>query len=429
MLVPGPEISYIACMKRREFARLLPWMSITGLLPRQLAAAPAGATAAGDDRLYWLNLLTKISGPVIEHLSRGELRQKMPLERPAGYSKNVQQVTYLEALGRTLAGISAWLSLPADESAEGRLRAQFAAQARAAIVHTVNPASPDYTDFDAKTESQLLVDGAFLVQGIMRAPQQLWVPLSAAEKQQVITALKKLSWIQPGANNWMLFAAIIETFFLWAGEQWNQQKIDDALTKHKEWYKGDGWYGDGAVFHFDYYNGYVIQPMMLDILAVLKEKNIASAISYELALQRTQRFAAIQERLISPEGTYPPIGRSIVYRIGAFQPLAQMAWKQLLPSQVSPAQVRCAMTAILKKQFEAPGTFSAEGWLQLGFCGHQPEAADTYISTGSLYLCTLGFLPLGLPAEDVFWTAPPQDWSSKKAWSGQTYPEDHAVRF
>ena len=419
-------------MERREFSKLLPLAGIAGLLPRQLKAGQGSSTTTtdiSDERTYWLNLLTRIAGPVLQNMSKGLLKKQMPLEIPKGYTKNVQQVTYLEALGRTIAGVSAWLSLPADETIEGRLRAQYAAMARSSIEHITAPSSPDYTDFDAKTESQLLVDAAFLVQGIMRAPQQLWQPLPAGSKQKLITALKKLSWIKPGANNWLLFAAIIETFFMWAGEQWDQQKIEEAINRHKEWYKGDGWYGDGAVFHFDYYNGYVIQPMMLDILSVLEKKNITSAVSYELALQRIQRFAAIQERLISPEGTYPPIGRSIVYRAGAFQPLAQMAWQERLPETISPAQVRGAMTAVLKKQFEAAGTFSKEGWLQLGFCGHQPEAADTYISTGSMYLCTLGFLPLGLPEKAPFWAAAPQDWSSKKAWSGQSYPADHAVSF
>ena len=44
------------------------------------------------------------------------------------------------------------------------------------------------------------------------------------------------------------------------------------------------------------------------------------------------------------------------------------------------------------------------GWLQLGAVGHQPLQAEGYISTGSLYLCAVGLLHLGLPADDPFWT-------------------------
>jgi hypothetical protein len=75
------------------------------------------------------------------------------------------------------------------------------------------------------------------------------------------------------------------------------------------------------------------------------------------------------------------------------------------------------------------GTFDKNGWLQLGFVGHQPQMADQYTSTGSLYLCTVGFLALGLPADDKFWTDTAADWTSKKAWSGQLFKKDYKVSY
>ena len=76
---------------------------------------------------------------------------------------------------------------------------------------------------------------------------------------------------------------------------------------------------------------------------------------------------------------------------------------------------------------EAPETFDANGWLQIGFCGHQPALGEDYISTGSLYLCSAGLLPLGLPPEDEFWSAPAERWTSQKIWSGGNAPADHAI--
>jgi hypothetical protein len=75
----------------------------------------------------------------------------------------------------------------------------------------------------------------------------------------------------------------------------------------------------------------------------------------------------------------------------------------------------------------APNTFDKNKWLTIGFSGHQPSVGETYISTGSLYLCTTGLLPLGLPASDPFWSAPSQDWTAKKAWSGSDFKADHAL--
>jgi hypothetical protein len=65
--------------------------------------------------------------------------------------------------------------------------------------------------------------------------------------------------------------------------------------------------------------------------------------------------------------------------------------------------------------------------LRIGFCGHQPGVGETYISTGSLYLCSVAFLPLGLDAQSPFWSSPPQPWTSVKAWNGQAFPIDHAI--
>jgi hypothetical protein len=66
----------------------------------------------------------------------------------------------------------------------------------------------------------------------------------------------------------------------------------------------------------------------------------------------------------------------------------------------------------------AEGTFDAEGWLTIGFAGHQPGLAENYISTGSLYLVATALLPLGLRSESEFWAAPDEEWTSKKLWSG-----------
>jgi hypothetical protein len=53
---------------------------------------------------------------------------------------------------------------------------------------------------------------------------------------------------------------------------------------------------------------------------------------------------------------------------------------------------------------------------------------EPYISTGSLYLCSAALLPLGLPASDPFWSAPPAPTTWQKIWSGVNLPADHAVK-
>ena len=149
--------------------------------------------------------------------------------------------------------------------------------------------------------------------------------------------------------------------------------------------------------------------------------------TYKLVLLRSRRYAEIQERLIAPEGTFPSVGRSTCYRFGAFQTLAQMALMDELPEGVKPGQVRCALTAVIRRMIEAPGTFDEDGWLRVGFCGHQVTLGEHYISTGSLYLCTAALLPLGLLPREDFWSAPPARWTAQRLWSGESLPADHAL--
>lgn len=144
-------------------------------------------------------------------------------------------------------------------------------------------------------------------------------------------------------------------------------------------------------------------------------------------MTRARRYSEILERMIAPDGSFPPIGRSLAYRFGVFHLLAQLALLHQLPSSLPPGQVRSALTAVIRRMSEAPGTFDREGWLTIGFCGHQPGIGEQYISTGSLYLCAAGLLPLGLPHEDEFWQAEPQDWTARKVWAGQGIPLDHAL--
>jgi hypothetical protein len=123
------------------------------------------------------------------------------------------------------------------------------------------------------------------------------------------------------------------------------------------------------------------------------------------------------------------MGRSATYRTAAFQALAQVALMEKLPAHISQAQVRCGISAVMHRRFDGCNNFDANGWLVLGFCGSQPMIADGYTSTGSLYMATLGFLPLGLPANHPFWTEPAADWTAKKAWSGAPFKKDYHVEY
>jgi len=378
-----------------------------------------------NDRALWLDTLIRVASPVLTALADNQLKQRMPVEAQPGSLADRKKVTHLEALGRTLAGMAPWLELSEGDKAEIDLRKKYVALSIASIKNAVTPGSADYMNFTEGT--QPLVDTAFLAHALLRAPRALWGNLDTTTRDNVLTAFRSTRVIPPYNSNWLLFAAMVEAALLKFSGEYEPGKIDYAITQHQSWYKGDGVYGDGPELHYDYYNSYVIHPMLLDVTKTVVEKTGKEQDLSMLLIKRAKRYAEIQERLISPEGTFPAVGRSITYRCGAFQLLAQMALQKQLPESLKPAQVRSALTAVIKRTLHAPQTFDEKGWLTIGLAGHQPGVGETYISTGSLYLCTTAFLPLGLSPQDEFWQHEAMDWTSRQAFAGKEFPIDKAL--
>lgn len=378
-----------------------------------------------SDREVWSELCYKIAQPILENMSKGELQKNMNLELSPTWDGRNKKVAYMEAFGRLMAGISPWLALPDDDTKEGKMRKQLRDWAVQSYKNAVDPNSPDCLLWEGPT--QILVDAAYIAESFMRAPDATWNLLDETTKQRYIDRFIGLRVIRPAYNNWLLFRAMTESFLLSIGEKADQYALTVAVNKINEWYLSDGWYSDGPEFALDYYNSYVIHPMYIEVLEVCNANKFWTPISTKLAIKRMQRFNTFLERLISPEGTYPAFGRSVVYRMGAFQTMALAAWKYGLPEGLSNGQVRSALTAVMKNMFAVEGNFDDENYLRLGFAGHQPDLSNYYINNGSLYMTSLVYMPLGLPADHPFWTSPAEPWTSQKAWTGKEFPIDGHV--
>ena len=378
-----------------------------------------------EDRAYWVETLTQIADPVLINLSNNTLHKNLPFE---SLQKKRTSFVELEAVGRLICGIAPWLELGPDNTPEGKLRNKYIKLTVKGLSNGVNPKAADYLNFGYEGK-QPLVDAAFLAQGLLRAPKQLWGNFDKATKERMITEFKRSRQIKPNESNWLLFASTVEAALLEFTGSCDMERLTYGVKRFRdEWYRGDAQYGDGEYFHMDYYNSYVIHPMLTDVVLVMKKHNLDDKAFAETQLKRHIRYAEILERFISPEGTYPVVGRSIPYRFGSMHALSQIACMKLLPKHIKPAQVRAALTAVIYNHMECPGNFDANGWLTVSFNGDkQLNIAESYINTGSVYLCTMGLLPLGLPATDSFWSDPYADWTSKKAWAGKPTKRDHAL--
>ncbi len=376
-----------------------------------------------EARKYWIDTMLKISTPVLENLSKETLKKNIPLT----FHPDREEYILLEALGRTVCGIAPWLELADVPAEEKELQEKYRVMVRKAIKVATDKNSPDYMNF-TEGYGQSLVDAAFLAHGIVRAPKQLYHLLDDETKRNLINCLKATRKFTPFVSNWIFFSAMIEAALYIMGESdYDLTRVDYAVNIFKGWYVGDGMYGDGPNFHWDYYNSFVIHPMYIDVLRTFKDIKPDYVHVLEQCEQRAGRYAEVLEKLINADGSYPVIGRSVAYRFGAFQLLSQAALQGFLPQQLPYEQVRCALTAVIKKVMENEDMFDKDGWLQPGVYGHQPDLAEGYICVGSLYLCNSVFLALGLPENHDFWSKPDIEWTAKKIWSGKNVVCDHAV--
>ena len=404
-------------------------VAIVALLALMPVEAKKVKKAVQTDREYWCEQAYKMAQPVLENMAKGELQKNMKTEFSPSFDNRNRKVVYMETFGRLMAGIAPWLALPADDTPEGQLRRQLREWALQAYKNSVDPESPDYLVWGAA--GQNLVDAAYIAESFIRAYDALWVPLDQTTKDRYIKEFKKLRSIEPPYTNWFLFSSTIESFIAKAVglREYDDFRVMMTIRKVEEWYVGDGWYADGPVFAFDYYSSYVFHAMYLETLQNMLDAKANTRLEYQKyydrALKRAQKFAIILERFISPEGTFPVIGRSTPYRLAAMQPLALMAWYQKLPQDLSNGQVRAALTQVMHRMFDQQQNYNDAGYLTIGFCGHQPETADWYTNNGSLYMTSLAFMPLGLAADHPFWTDKAEPWTQVKAWGGQPFPKDH----
>ena len=397
-----------------------------------MPAAGAQAATVPGERAFMAGLLQKMAEPVLSNMARGELQKRFALELSPTWDGRDRRVAYMECFARLMAGAAPWLALPETDTPEGRTRKRLQQLALQSYANAVDPASLDYLLW--KGQGQALVDSAYFTNALLRAPKALWEPLDSTTRQRIVAEIKGLRRIDPPWINWLLFAAMNEAWLLSIGEEHDPMRLNGAIRKINEWYVGDGWIKDGESFHFDYYGAFVMHPMMVEILDVLARFkgpfwNAKPADLHAQALKRMQRYAEHLERFVSPEGSFPPIGRSLTYRTAAFQPLALLAWRKQLPASLPEGQVRAAMHAVHKAIWSAPDNFTRDGYLTIGFAGHQPQLGDWYSNNGSMYIAAASFLPLGLPELDSYWTAPAQDWTQKKAFSGRPFAKDYPVNY
>ena len=271
---------------------------------------------ASSTRKIWVVSMLKIVLPVLENLSEDKLVETMPV-RGKLPPEDRRQFTYLEAFGRTLAGIAPWLQCENLDPEEEALRDRTRDLALRCLDVAFNPACKD--KMNVSVGFQPIVDAAFLHKESQGAKGTLGT-FRRCEKR-LLDAMRATRTRNRTRTTGCSHATIEALLHHAKQPDWDPMRIDFAITKHQDWYLGDGWHGDGPSFHFDYYNSFVIHPMILDVLDEVKEEYAEWQNFLPEAQKRAARFATHQERLIGLR-TYPLVGAPCI-SFRAFHALRQ----------------------------------------------------------------------------------------------------------
>jgi len=219
----------------------------------------------------------------------------------------------------------------------------------------------------------------------MRAPKQLLNTMETDTRSRLITALETERKVEAPSNNWLLFAALNEALLRRLGVFWDQRRVDYALREHQSWYLGDGTYGDGPQYHADFYNSFVIHPFLLSLMDELQDepawkrwlppslREHAGMLSSRSAVSRlTASFLLLAARSLIEEAPFTSLRK----------------WHAAAFCRQNFHRLRCdaLSLAVQQRTLNATGTFSAEGWLQIGLAGHQPSLAKIHFDGQPLSL-------------------------------------------
>ena len=180
-----------------------------------------GGTGFGSDREYWVHTMDRIARPVHHRTERRQAEGEHPGRKgrkphcpAAGNSSHTWN-----RVGRTIAGIAPWIELGPDDTPEGKLRAEYIDLVCKALENSVDPEADDY--FDSHATRQILVNSAFLIQGLLAAPHHIWDNLDSLTQERLLAQWKSTRTMIPGKNNWYLFSAMVECGLKVFGGEWD----------------------------------------------------------------------------------------------------------------------------------------------------------------------------------------------------------------
>ncbi|MCG5461821.1 DUF2264 domain-containing protein [Micromonospora sp. MED01] len=351
------------------------------------------ATAATWSRDDWLALADRMLAAARPFASPGHSLVTFPGPE-GGYGRAVDG---LEGFARTflLAGFRI-------AGARGVGLDELVARYTAGITAGTDPSSPDrWVRLDEHPQAKVEAASIALVLDMTRP--WIWDRLPSVVRERVVDYLRPAVGDDTYPRiNWVWFRLVVQTFLRSVGGPHSLDEMNEDLTTHDGFVRGDGWMSDGPDRAYDHYVGWA-----LHLYPTLWARMAGAA---DLAEQRRERDLAGLDRflsdavaLVGADGSPLIQGRSLTYRFAAAAPF----WVGAIAGvpSVSIGRLRGAATRIVR-HFVANGALDERGLLTLGWHRPWPRLAQSYSGPGSPYWASKGLLGIALPADHPVWTTP-----------------------
>lgn len=266
------------------------------------------------------------------------------------------------------------------------------------IRNGVDPSNPAYWG-KLNDYHQAFVEMTPMALGILIAPDKMWNPLTAEEKNNFNNWLLQLNDHDTPHNNWLFFRVLMNLAMKRVGAEYSAESIERDLNEIETFYLGDGWYSDGLTPQKDYYISFAIHFYSLIYAKLAKDEDPERS---EKMIRRAKKFAQEFIYWFSEDGSSLAFGRSLTYRF------AQCSfWTALAFADVE-AMPWGVIKGIVNRHFEdwfSKPILNEKGILTVGYAYANLNMAEGYNSPSSPYWAFKSLLMLALPKEHPFWQA------------------------
>ena len=246
---------------------------------------------------------------------------------------------------------------------------------------------------------------AYLV-AVRFAKEQLWDVMSDGERATVAGWIKewaghaiRRSW----PNNHYWYPIFCIEILEWLGYDCSdvREDVEKGYAFLETLYYGNGWYSDGAVGRFDYYEAWAHHTYTLLWILIADPKRPDYEEKCEKYRRRSEEYLSYFINYFDSDGGMAAYGRSIGYRFAAIAPFG------LAVISGCNIDAGLAKRVILRNidYFFSKSIPTEDGCFPVGYLYSAPAMGESYASDGAISCYTEGLLCLLADGEHPLWTA------------------------